>query len=87
MNKNNNRIKCKRFAVVILMAITATELTFANSDVEKLTENPTNWLTWDGNYAATRQTKTPMRYFGNTPPSKIRMSPYLSYTAMQSTVA
>ncbi|MEQ1557966.1 MAG: PQQ-binding-like beta-propeller repeat protein [Methyloglobulus sp.] len=44
----------RRTVLTVLISSMFFGLVLANSEVEKLTENPANWATWGGNYAATR---------------------------------
>jgi len=44
-------------ASTVATMLAAPVISTANSDVEKLTQNPANWATWGGDYAGTRYSK------------------------------
>ena len=41
-------------AASVATLLAAPAISTANSGVEQLTQNPSNWATWGGNYAGTR---------------------------------
>ena len=47
-------LKSWLLASTVAALLVAPTVSTANSDVEKLTQNPANWATWGGNYAGTR---------------------------------
>jgi lanthanide-dependent methanol dehydrogenase len=50
----NKPLKSLLLASSVAAILAAPGISTANSDVEKLTQNPANWATWGGNYAGTR---------------------------------
>lgn len=44
-------------ASTVATLLAAPTVSTANSDLEKLTQNPANWATWGGDYAGTRYSK------------------------------
>jgi len=50
----NKPLKSLLLASSVAAILAAPAISTANSDVEKLTQNPANWATWGGNYAGTR---------------------------------
>jgi PQQ-dependent dehydrogenase (methanol/ethanol family) len=47
-------LKSWLLASTVAALLVVPTVSTANSDVEKLTQNPANWATWGGNYAGTR---------------------------------
>lgn len=50
-------VKSWLLASTVAALLAAPAISTANSEVEKLTQNPANWATWGGNYAGTRYSK------------------------------
>jgi PQQ-dependent dehydrogenase (methanol/ethanol family) len=50
-------LKSWLLASSVAALLAAPAISTANSDLEKLTQNPANWATWGGNYAGTRFSK------------------------------
>ena len=44
-------------ASTVATLLAAPTFSTANSDLEKLTQDPANWATWGGDYAGTRYSK------------------------------
>jgi len=50
-------LKSWLLASSVAAILAAPAVSTANSDLEKLTQNPANWATWGGDYAGTRYSK------------------------------
>ena len=50
-------VKSWLIATTVAVTLAAPAISTANSDLEKLTQNPANWATWGGDYAGTRYSK------------------------------
>ncbi len=50
-------VKSWLLASTVAALLAAPAISTANSEVERLTQNPANWATWGGNYAGTRYSK------------------------------
>ncbi len=50
-------VKSWLLASTVAALLAAPVISTANSEVEKLTQNPANWATWGGDYAGTRYSK------------------------------
>ncbi len=50
-------VKSWLIATTVAATLAAPAISTANSELERLTNNPANWATWGGNYAGTRYSK------------------------------